>query len=298
MLSKQGDQTDKANSNSTVKRYEYNQKLLQEFDPKLTFNKINEEFYNAFINYCRITKKHSENTLSRNIGLLKTFLYWSVEKGYNYKLDFKSFKNVKKVVTDEVALTLEQVLEIFEFDLIDKPRLERTRDLFVFGCFTGMRYSNYSKVKKTDIQKGVIKVRDVKDKKKLLSIPLNDYSSFILKKYNYQLPKISNQKFNDYIKEVIEVVGYTEDIKKTTMIGKKEIETITPFYKRISSHTARRSFITIMKTQKVPDKIIMGYTGHKSLEVFNMYYKPIEEEKADFMHKVFSMKTTPLKKVE
>jgi integrase len=82
------------------------------------------------------------------------------------------------------------------------------------------------------------------------------------------------------------------------MIGKKEIETITPFYKRISSHTARRSFITIMKTQKVPDKIIMGYTGHKSLEVFNMYYKPIEEEKADFMHKVFKMNSTQLKKVE
>jgi integrase len=225
-------------------------------------------------------------------------MYWSLENGYTYKSEFKEFKNIKKEITDEIALTLEQVTEIFNHDFSKNPRLERVRDLFVFGCVTGMRYSNYSKVRKTDISDNFIKVRDEKNNAKTLTIPLNDYSSFILKKYDYKLPKITNQKFNEYIKEVIEKVGYKDDIKKTFKIGKEIIETISPFYDRISSHSARRSFITIMKNKKIPDKVIMSYTGHKSLEVFNQYYKPNTDDKVDFMQNVWKMETTPLKKVD
>lgn len=293
MTEKINDKTDKANSTSTIKRYEYNKKLLQDFeeskDVKLNFNQIDKKFYNTFINYCTNTKNHSTNTLSRNIGLFKTFMNWAVLNRYTYKLDFQEFKNIKKEITDEVALSKEQVVEIFNFDFSNNQRLERVRDLFVFGCFTGMRYSNYSKIKKNDIIDSHIKVRDVKDNRKQLNIPLNDYSSYLLKKYDYRLPEISNQKFNVYIKEVIKIVGYTENIKKTSKLGNEIIETVTPFYERISSHTARRSFITIMKTDKVPDKIIMGFTGHKSLEVFNQYYKPNDIEKVDFMQDVFKM---------
>ena len=301
MAEKINDKTDKANSISTIKRYQYNKKLLQDFeeskDVKLNFNQIDKNFYNAFINYCTNKKKHSTNTLSRNIGLFKTFMNWAVLNRYTYKLDFQEFKNIKKEITDEVALSKEQVVEIFNFEFRNNERLERVRDLFVFGCFTGMRYSNYSKIKKNDILDNHIKVRDVKDNSKQLNIPLNDYSSYLLKKYDYLLPKISNQKFNEYIKEVIKKVGYTEDIKKTSKVGNEIIETVTPFYTRISSHTARRSFITIMKTKKVPDKIIMGFTGHKSLEVFNQYYKPNDIEKVDFMQDVFKMNSIKLKKI-
>jgi integrase len=299
---KKEDRTDEANSTSTIKRYEYNKALLESFEKhinkKLHFNKIDKKFYNAFLSYCISEKKHSTNTLSRNIGLFKTFMYWSLENGYTYKSEFKEFKNIKKEITDEIALTLEQVTEIFNHDFSKNPRLERVRDLFVFGCVTGMRYSNYSKVRKTDISDNFIKVRDEKNNAKTLTIPLNDYSSFILKKYDYKLPKITNQKFNEYIKEVIEKVGYKDDIKKTFKIGKEIIETISPFYDRISSHSARRSFITIMKNKKIPDKVIMSYTGHKSLEVFNQYYKPNTDDKVDFMQNVWKMETTPLKKVD
>ncbi|GEJ39389.1 hypothetical protein KU06062659_950002 [Flavobacterium psychrophilum] len=187
---------------------------------------------------------------------------------------------------------------IFEYDFSQNTRLEKVRDLFVFGCFTGMRFSNYSIIKKNDIYNGFINVRDVKDNSKSLSIPLNDYSSYILKKYDFKLPVITNQKFNDYIKEVVQAVGLTDDIKKTMKLGQEIIETISPLYERVSSHTARRSFITIMKNKKIPDKVIMGYTGHKSLEVFNQYYKPNMDEKIDFMQTVWKMDNTPLKKVD
>ncbi len=120
MDEKINDKTDKANSTSTVKRYEYNKKLLQDFEEskgvKLNFNSIDKKFYNELIHYCLSEKKHATNTLSRNIGLFKTFLNWAVLNRYTYKLDFQDFKNIKKEITDEVALTMEQVDEIFNFD--------------------------------------------------------------------------------------------------------------------------------------------------------------------------------------
>lgn len=290
---KKEDKTDEANSVSTIKRYEYNKTLLENFEKhsnkKIHFNQIDKKFYNAFISYCISVKEHSTNTLSRNIGLFKTFMYWALENNYTYKNDFKDFKNIKKEITDEVALTLDQVTEIFNYDFTEIPRLERVRDLFVFGCVTGMRYSNYSKVKKADIYNNFINVRDEKNNNKFLSIPLNDYSSLILKKYDYKLPKITNQKFNKYIKEVIKKVGYTYEVKKTYKLGRELIENVSPFYERVSSHTARRSFITIMKNKKIPDKVIMSYTGHKSLEIFNQYYKPNNDEKVDFMKAVWKI---------
>lgn len=299
---KRTDFTESANSDTTIKRYEYNKKLLQDFEidrnKKIHFNEVNKSFYNSFIQYCVTTKKHSANTLRRNVGLFKTFLYWSLDGGYTYKTDFQKFKAPSSQQTDEVALTLDQVQEVFEYDFSKNKKLERVRDLFVFGCATGMRISNYSKVQKKDIQGDFIKVRDQKNTNKSLEVPLNDFSIYILKKYEYHLPSISNQKFNDYIKEVFKEIGYNESIKKTIKIGKDLIEEINPLYERISSHTARRSFITIMKNKKIPDKIIMSYTGHKSLEVFNKYYKPNNDDKKDFMQTVWKMDRPQLKKVD
>ncbi len=193
---------------------------------------------------------------------------------------------------------MEQVKEVFEFDFKDNSRLEKVRDLFVFGCATGMRISNYSCIEKKDIVDGVIKVRDKKNNDKTLEIPLNDFSTLLLKKYDYKLPSLSNQKFNDYIKEVFKAIGYDENVKKTIKVGRDIIEQINPLYERISSHTARRSFITIMKNEKIPDKIIMGFTGHKSLEVFNKYYKPNNDDKKEFMQNVWTMENAQLKKVD
>lgn len=298
---KLADRTDEANSDSTIKRYKYNRKLLlayQTYSKKqLHFNNINTDFYNSFIDYCVTIKKHSANTLSRNIGLFKTFMYWAFNNNHTYKADFKNFKNVKKEITNEVALTLDQVNEVFQFDLSQNRRLERVRDLFVFGCSTGMRFSNYSKIKESDIENNYINVRDKKDPDKSLSIPLNEFSKFILEKYDYKLPIMTNQIFNNYIKEVFQIIGFNQDVKKTTKIGKKIIESVTPFYQRISSHSSRRSFITIMKNKKIPDKVIMSYTGHKSLEVLNKYYRPNEEDKVVFMNTVWKIDKKPNLKI-
>ena len=288
---KENDYSGNSISKSTKDRYDYNKKLLQDFQDyyklKLRLGNFDDKIYNKFLKYCIEIKDHSANTVHRNVGLLKTFLYWALSKKYTYNNNFINFKKPPKFRTDEIALNYQQVEEIYLYDFSKNKRLERVRDLFVFGCVTGMRFGNYSRISKQDIQGDFIRVVDLKSKSKKLSIPLNSISKAILEKYNYILPNISNQKMNEFIKEVFKEMKFTEDIKKTMKYGDELVDKKSEFWERISSHTARRSFITIMKNNKVPDKVIMSYTGHTSLEVFNNYYRPSEEDKVNYMNEVF-----------
>ena len=288
---KENDYSGNSISKSTKDRYDYNKRLLQDFQDyyklKLRLGNFDDKIYNKFLKYCIEIKDHSANTVHRNVGLLKTFLYWALSKKYTYNNNFINFKKPPKFRTDEIALNYQQVEEIYLYDFSKNKRLERVRDLFVFGCVTGMRFGNYSRISKQDIQGDFIRVVDLKSKSKKLSIPLNSISKAILEKYNYILPNISNQKMNEFIKEVFKEMKFTEDIKKTMKYGNELVDKKSEFWERISSHTARRSFITIMKNNKVPDKIIMSYTGHTSLEVFNNYYRPSEEDKVNYMNEVF-----------
>lgn len=289
---KENDYTGKSISNSTLKRYKCNLNLLLEFQRdykvKITLGKFDEKVFNKFLKYCTEEKKHSANTIHRNIGLLKTFLGWALNKKYTYNNDFINFQKPPKFRTDEIALNMEQVEIIYNHDFSKNKRLERVRDLFVLGCVTGLRFGNYSRITKDDIAGDFIRVIDMKSKSKNLAIPLNSISRSILEKYDYELPTISNQKMNKFIKEVFQELEFTDEIKKTMKYGDELVEKKSEFYKRISSHTARRSFITIMKNKRVPDKVIMSYTGHTSLEVFNAYYRPSEEDKINYMNEVFN----------
>ena len=288
---KENDYTGNSISNSTLKRYKCNKTLLEDFEKnskiKVTLGKFDDKLYNKFLKYCIEEKKHSANTVHRNVGLLKTFLLWALNKKYTYNNDFITFKKPAKFITDEIALSYEQVELIYNYDLTKNKRLEKVRDIFVFGCTTGMRFGNYSTISKSDLEGNFIRVIDLKSKSKNLAIPLNSISKSILEKYDYNLPSITNQKMNEYIKEVFKELKFTDEIKKTMKYGDVLVDFKSEFWTRISSHTARRSFITIMKNKRVPDKVIMSYTGHTSLEVFNAYYRPSEEDKINYMNEVF-----------
>ena len=288
---KENDFSGNAISNSTLKRYKCNKTLLEDFEKKtkhkLSLGKFDEKTFNKFLKFCVENREHSANTVHRNIGLLKTFLLWAFNKKYSFNNSFVNFKKPPKFRTDEIALNIEQVEKIYAHDFSEKKKYERIRDLFVFGCVTGMRFGNYSTISKNDVQGDFIRVIDLKSKSKNLAIPLNNISKSILEKYEYSLPNISNQKMNEYIKEVFKELKFTDEIKKTMKYGDQLVEINSEFYKRISSHTARRSFITIMKNKRVPDKVIMSYTGHTSLEVFNAYYRPSEDDKINYMNEVF-----------
>ena len=277
-------------SKSTKQRYMMLLGLLNEYEKYksrgIDIRGIDESWITHFRYYCQTVKKHQVNTLGRNIGLLKTFLNYCLKKKY---IDNPSFKEaaVNREVTHQIALNKEEIGVVAQLDLAPNKRLERVRDVFLVGCYTGMRFSDFKRVKSSNISEGLITIREVKDKTKTLQIPITDKVRAILEKYDWQLPLISEQKFREYLKEIFKLAGFTDLKIKSKKIGKEVYEKEVPMYKLISTHTARRSFITIMFNSGVPAKAIMSITGHKSINNFQLYYKPTNDTLSGFMDQVW-----------
>ncbi|MDE1206029.1 tyrosine-type recombinase/integrase [Tenacibaculum larymnensis] len=280
-------------SASTIKRYKNIKNILENFQKaknyKLTFSNINDKFYSEFTSYCLDDLEHINNTFSRNVGLFKTFMYWALNNKYTYNNSFVGFKKLDKVITQQVALTLEDLESLLVYDL-KSERLEKVRDVFVFACVTGMRFGELSLIKKSNVTDNYIILKEDKDSSKIArEIPLSNISKYLLKKYDYKLPLIANQKQNKYIKEVFEKMGYTNLVEKVTTKGKENIKEEMAFYDRISTHTARRTFITMMKRQGKSDKLIASITGHKDMKTLNQYYQVSDSEKKEAVDQVFNI---------
>ena len=211
---------------------------------------------------------------------------YCLKQGY---IDNNNFKDVVvgREVTEQLALSKQDILLIEGLDLHDNKRLERVRDVFLLGCYTGMRYSDFKRIKASNISDGLIRIREVKDKKKFLQIPITERVRIILDKYEMNIPVISEQKFRDYLKEVFKLAGFTQNRIKSTKIGKNVVEKEVPMYELMGTHTARRSFITHMLNSGVPAKAIMKITGHRSINNFQLYYKPTNEVLSEFMEKAW-----------
>jgi integrase len=239
---------------------------------------------------------HINNTYSRNLGLFKTFMYYAKDKKYTYNDKFMNFKKATRVITNQIALTLEDLNKLLDHNFESK-KLERVRDVFVFACVTGMRFGELSLITKSNVNDHFIILKEEKDEnKEAREIPLTSISRYILTKYDYQLPLIKNQKQNEYIKEVFQELKYTHKVQKVTTKGKENIIEEMEFYNRISSHTARRTFITLMKRQGKSDKLIASITGHSDMKTLNQYYQVSDPEKKEAMDEVFNL-SIPMKKI-
>lgn len=285
---------------STIKRYDNIKNILENFEKakkyKLTYSRINKTFHNEFTSYCMGDLKHINNTYARNLTLFKSFMYWSVEKKYTFNNDFVRFKKVPKVITNQIALTIEDLNKLMQHKFTTES-LERVRDVFVFACVTGMRFGELSLISRSNVSEKYITLKEDKDEtKEAREIPLTNLSRYILLKYDYKLPLIANQKQNEYIKKCFQEMEYINKVQKVTTKGKENIKEEMFFYERISSHTARRTFITMMKRQGKSDKLIASITGHNDMKTLNQYYQVNDDEKKEAMDEVFTVEI-PLKKI-
>lgn len=288
---------------STEKRYKNIRNLLESFEKEtgyqLTFNSVNSKFHAEFTHYCMETKGHVNNTYGRNLGLFKTFMHWALDtsNGYTYNDEFKKFRKKERVVTPQIALKLEDLGKLMQHEFESK-HLERVRDVFVFACVTGLRFGELKLVKKSNVFEDTLHLKEEKGAEKdTRSIPLNDLAMFLLKKYDYKLPLITNQRQNEYVKDVFKAAGYTWDVEKAVTKGKEVQRETMPFYKRVSTHTARRTFITMLKRDGKSDKLISKITGHRDLKTLNQYYQVDDEAKKEAVSSTFKVDFPALKKV-
>ena len=226
-------------------------------------------FFMEFIGYLRGEKRISDNTLRRKLGFFKSFLNWCVRNGYAVNSIYKEI-NIKARETSHVALS-EKDLEILENLELNKVK-SYYRDLFLIGCYSGQRRSDYSRFNKEHIEGNSIVIR-AKKTGQFSYIPLSPKLKKLLDKYNWHLPKISGQKFNVHIHEFCKIAGFDEIVIRERFYGnEKETEKI-PRYNLIASHTARRTFITLSDQKGVSHSQIMKVTGIRSLKTLQGYIK-------------------------
>ncbi|MEN3323746.1 site-specific integrase [Mariniflexile soesokkakense] len=271
----------------TIKVYNTTFKYLKEYAQKyrpIHFETINLEFYNHYLSFLRIEHNLSSNTVGKHIKTIKSFINEATERGYNNNYDFrnKRFKTIREEA-DTVYLSIEELQKIEELDLKASPRLEKVKDLFLIGCYTGLRFSDFTQIKPENIVSNntVIEVRTKKTGQRV-SIPLHKTVRSILEKHNNKLPKAyTNQTMNDYLKEVVSLAGIKELIETTITKGGKVEKKVLAKYKLVSTHTARRSFATNLYLAEVPTISIMKITGHKTERSFLQYIRVSQRENAD-----------------
>ncbi len=283
-------------SKATIKRYNNVYKLLERFEKdrkyKLTFNSINDSFHAEFTDYCLNKLGHVNNTYSRNLGFLFTFLHWSIDKGYTYNNSFTKFKRKKHVLSKQIALKIEDLEKLMQHTFESKT-LERVRDIFVFQCVTGMRYGELKLFRKHNISNDSITLKEEKDEtKEAREIPQTDISRYILSKYNNKLPLLTNQKQNKYIKDVFKEIEYTHNIEKVINRGKDIIREEVIFADRITTHTSRRTFITMMKNKGITNKVIAEITG-QTTKTIDMYYQVDDKDTIKAVEKTFELDFMP-----
>jgi integrase len=243
------------------------------------FNEIDMNFYNDFISFL-IALNYSPNTIGRHIKHLKTIMREARNEKLhsNFEIDNKAFKVITKKV-ESIYLSEEELKCMLTLDLTDKPRMDIARDVFLVGCYTAQRYSDYSVIRKTNIKNGFIHLIQIKTQEKVI-IPIRSELDQILRKYDYTLPKTYEQKVNQLIKEVGKLSGINDLIKMEKTRGGRIIKEDLPKYKLITTHTARRSGATNMYLSGISSLDIMRITGHKSEKEFLKYIKVTKEETA------------------
>lgn len=266
---------------------------LFNFDSELTFEKLTEQKFIEYLNYLQRELKLKNSTILKHISFVKWFLRWSCRKGYNTNTFFEVFKpKLKDTQKKVIFLTPTEFKQFREYQIPEQKKyLERVRDVFLFQCFTGLRYSDVENLKKSDIRDNFIEVTTVKTSDSL-KIELNQHSRGILEKYkDYKdtkgraLPVITNQKMNEYLKELAELAGIDEPIRETYYIGNERFDEVTPKYALIGTHAGRRTFICNALSLGIPPQVVMKWTGHSDYKAMKPYIDIADETKANAMNK-------------
>jgi Phage integrase SAM-like domain/Arm DNA-binding domain len=263
---------------------------------QISFDSFDVHFYEDFVKFLTydivqlrrkdVIKGLKVNSVGKTIKHLKSFLKDRMRKKIIPFMDLGAYKVMEEEV-DAVYLNWQELSLIYHLDLSANKNLEKYRDLFVLGCLTGFRFSDYSDIKPEEVRGGMLYVNQTKTLSTVV-VPLRkDAKDILIEKYNMQMPQVSNVNFNYYIKEVVKLAGIDEQIKITHKRGNKIQEEIRPKYAWIMSHTCRRSFCTNEFLDGTPTNLIMAISGHKTEKAFRRYIKADQVQKAHMIKKLW-----------
>ncbi len=284
----------------TIRKYNSTLKLIEEFeeiyDTKIRFNALDENFHSSIIDFLKNVKILGSTTCNKHINIIKMVCRQAKAEQINvnpYVLS-KGFY-VKRDKTYDPYLNETEIKQIFELDYTENLRLDNARDWLIIGVWTGLRISDISRLTKLNISDNKIEITTSKTNSRAI-IPIHPDVQNILNKRDGEFPrKLSDQKFNEYIKEIAQDAKITDEIFGGKMIeielkkSKKAFRKVLDYYPKnelVTSHICRRSFAT-NHYGKIPNKTIMAITTHTSEIQFEKYLKQTQMEHVEKLEKLW-----------
>ena len=273
---------------STIKNYKG---FIIQFDEfckamhkRYDFGDIDLKFYDDFVAYFT-AKDYSINTIGRHVKELKIIMRAAREEGLhdNGLIESRKFR-VLTAEVENIYLTESEIRAIAEVDLKGDKQKSIARDIFLVGCYTAQRFSDYSTINEGNIRtldsgQKVIDLKQQKTSNKVV-IPIRAELQAILDKYENRLPKAYEQKVNKYIKEIAREAGIVDMVEVSYVESGEKKSHLVEKCELVKTHTARRSGATNMYLAGIPTIAIMKITGHKTEREFMKYIKITEEQTA------------------
>ncbi|MBZ9788197.1 site-specific integrase [Psychroflexus sp. CAK57W] len=280
--------TGKTISPRTIRKYNTTVERLKEFqveqDTKLKHSDIGLDFHRKFVSYL-VSQKYGNSTIEKYISQIKTFCREAEANGYKTNPEYKSRKfTFRRSKPLDPYLTVDEINDISKLEIEDN-RLEKIRDLFIIGLWTGLRISDFKEQDRLQIVGEDILISQTQKTLAPVKIPIHPQIKTILTKRNGILPQFNltpdalEVLFNKEIKNIAKLAGITQKIigdkrdKKTN----RNVRGIFPKHKLVSSHICRRSFVT-NHYGKIPNRAIMTITTHSSEKQLMDYVKISQDE--------------------
>ena len=269
--------------------------MQKHYKRKFKVSDVDSSFTILFNQYHEL-HGYNKNTINKNFKFIKTYCYYARDNGIEVNQNLKKF-SISGEDTKDIYLTLDELETIKSYSGLSE-KLENVRDWLMVSCFTAQRISDFSRFGKDMIieVKGqkLISFEQKKGKKKIV-IPLLPEVEEVLKKRDGEFPrKISDQRFNEYVKELCKIIGFTEETEGSVVknIGDdknkkfRKVKGSYPKYMLVSSHIGRRSFATNLYG-KIPTPLLMSATGHTTEKQFLEYIKIAEVDSALELAKLY-----------
>ena len=252
---------------------------------KMYMVEYNQTFINKLTHYWEQKVGLQPNTIHKNFRFILLFLNYLKKEGIIETDFYTQFQYPRGVETNTIVLSKVEVVKLIQY--APKTYSEsKVRDLFLVLIYTGLRFGDAIRISKSWVRGEFLFINTQKTGEKV-SIPLHLKLKEVLEKYEYDLAplRISNQKFNDYVKDLckeagitdlIEIVKYEKGVKKYLTFSKCQL---------IASHTGRRTFITNAILAGIPLPVIQKITGHRKLTTLQRYVEIADENKRTELEK-------------
>lgn len=238
--------------------------FAKKYEVRVTYEQCTVLMLDKFLAYLNNVAQINNQSAWKVVRTLRVFLRHAVEREWTANTEFQRFTGKRMSMgqsSEKVYVTAAELEVLKAMDLAHDRRLEVTRDLFVFQACTGLRYGDVQKVGIDHMVGDELHLVTGKNKR-AIRVPLLPAARRILAKYEWRLPRRSNQKQNEYLKDLMAKADIDRPVVVVDFRGAQRIERTVPKYKLIGTHTAKRTFVSILRSKNITVESICRLTGN------------------------------------